>query len=234
MARSGFSHIINGLARPQICASRPSSALNERRESRTSPNFTPLGFLVAEKRRFFRSVNLKRKKKWRRRRQERLVDNTFRLFLQLWKQHHRHRTTHNHDNFGTQAFTSQPLAPSLSQPLPSQRTQLAPCTLSLSLLSSASTHLTRRSAARRRAAACGFYLSNEPKSARFRLGLPDLGLGPPQLNPFRSGVPLYTSALLSLLHALHQDGGKRLQLNPRRATRDCAALGLRGSRRRSI
>ena len=29
-----------------------------------------------------------------------------------------------------------------------------------------------------------FYLSNEPKKARFRLGLPELGLGPPQLNGF--------------------------------------------------
>ena len=28
-----------------------------------------------------------------------------------------------------------------------------------------------------------FYLSNEPKSARFHPGLPELGLGPPQLKP---------------------------------------------------
>ena len=49
-----------------------------------------------------------------------------------------------------------------------------------------------------------FYLSNEPKSARFRLGLPELGLGPPQLNPFRSTPANWQVRMLGACFELHR------------------------------
>jgi hypothetical protein len=78
--------------------------------------------VVSRKRRFFSSVNLKRKKIWRRRRQERLLDNTSR-FLQY--NLHAHLTAQPYAFWQQPAqplapSPSQPLAPSPSQPLAAQ------------------------------------------------------------------------------------------------------------------